>query len=625
QLTNQSKFQFTPSSPTVPNLKITGQAWADFDLDGKMDWVVGGTNFFKIFQGTGTGYVLKLDSTNVKISSILTMDVSKDGRADLIISGTKQGQEFMAMVQNNNSFKFEFIPIFSGIDGNLESGDFNYDGFFDVVASSETHLKFFTNNTVRLSPTDSVFGFRKGELKIANFDSDSLVELSYNGRAQGGARTNFIRSGNGPSTYLDSIQLSTQRWGDYDRDGDLDLLQVKDSADYQVFQLLENRTTTKNKRPPAPDSYFNVSVLNKTIIYWSPVASDDHTPIKSMTYDLQLVSGGKTIVNPSFDLTSKQRLIPSHGNQSTRNAIIVRNLQVGFGSYVQSVDNAFVGSKKILVCSGGSGGFPACQETVVENKQLCRGSIEKIITSEPAQWFSFRRGYLGLQFQTVPPGLTFLVDQPDTLVAVIPQNGAQCAKVTAYIIQVNEPQLQETVTKFACLNSTIKLGIAPGWQTVKWTFGDDTSNKDTVTITVKKDLLATVEAISGDSVCKYRKNFNLRISEFDLRLENDHYIIMQGETAQLSATGGDKFEWLPNVALSNNKIANNAASPLQTTQYEVTASDSIGCTKKAGVKVEVINTGFLPNMFTPNGDGKNDDYKILGLSGASEFEFTIYN
>jgi gliding motility-associated-like protein len=138
-------------------------------------------------------------------------------------------------------------------------------------------------------------------------------------------------------------------------------------------------------------------------------------------------------------------------------------------------------------------------------------------------------------------------------------------------------------------------------------------------------LLATVEAISGDSVCKYRKNFNLRISEFDLRLENDHYIIMQGETAQLSATGGDKFEWLPNVALSNNKIANPAASPLQTTQYEVTASDSIGCTKKAGVKVEVINTGFLPNMFTPNGDGKNDDYKILGLSGASEFEFTIYN
>lgn len=625
QLTNQSKFQFTSLNSPIPSLKITQQVWADFDLDGKMDWIVGGANFLKIFQATATGYVLKLDSTEIKISSILPMDVSKDGKIDLIISGSKQGKEFMAMVQNNDSFKFQFIPIFSGIDGNLESGDLNYDGFFDVVCSSENQLKFFTNNTVRLSPTDSVFGYRKGELKVANFDSDSLVELSFNGRTVGGARTNFIRSGTGVSTYLDSVQLVTQRWGDYDRDGDLDLLQVRDSAGYQVFQVLENTPTSINKRPPAPESYFVVNVLNKTIIYWSLVALDDHTPIKSMTYDLQLISGGKTIVNPSFELTTKQRLTPSHGNQSTRNAIIIRNLQVGFGSYVQSVDNAFVGSNKILVCSGGSGGFPACQETVVKNKQLCRGSIEKIITPEPAHWFSFRRGYLGLQFQTVPPGLTFIVDQPDTLVAVIPQNGAQCAKVHAYIIHVNEQQKQEAANKFVCLNEKIKLGIAPGWQTVTWAYGGETSTKDTVTINVKKDLLATVEATVTNNVCKYKKIFNIKVSDFELKLDNDQYIINQGESAQLGASGGSKYEWLPNVALSNNKVANPVASPIQTIQYQVTALDSINCSKKASVKVEVINTGFLPNLFTPNGDGKNDDYKILGLYGATDFEFVIYN
>lgn len=625
QLTNKSKFQFMSSNTPIPSLKITQQTWADFNLDGKMDLVVGGANFLKIFQATATGYVLKLDSTEIKISSILPMDVSKNGKIDLIISGNKQGKEFMAIVQNNDSFKFEFIPIFGGIDGNLESGDLNYDGFFDVVCSSENQLKFFTNNTVRLSPTDSVFGYRKGELKVANFDSDSLVELSFNGRTGGGARTNFIRSGTGASTYLDSVQLTTQRWGDYDRDGDLDLLQVRDSAGYQVFQLLENTTTTKNKRPPAPESYFVVSVLNKTIIYWSLIALDDHTPIKSMTYDLQLVSSGKTIINPSFDLTSKQRLTPSHGNQSSRNAIIARNLEVGFGSYVQAVDNAFVGSKKLLVCSGGSGGFPACQETVVENRQLCRGSIEKIVTPEPAEWFSFRRGYLGLQFQTVPPGLTFIADQPDTLVAVIPQNGAQCAKVHAYIIHINEPQRNETVSKYLCINQNTTLGIATGWQTVKWSFGNETSSKDTIMLTTKKDLVVNVEASANNNVCKYRKQFNLKISDFELKLDNDQYIINQGESAQLGASGGAKYEWLPNVALSNNKVANPVASPIQTIQYEVTALDSINCSKKASVKVEVINTGFLPNLFTPNGDGKNDDYKILGLYGAADFEFSIYN
>jgi gliding motility-associated-like protein len=621
QFTNQSKFQFTVATTPIPALKITQQAWADFNLDGEVDFVVGGVDFLKIFQATEAGYVLKLDSANLKISSILTMDVSKDGKPDIILSGSKQGKEFMAIVQNNGRFKFEFIPIFSGIDGNLESGDLNNDGYIDVVCSGENQLKFFTNNTSRLSPIDSVFGFHKGELKVANFDSDSLVELSFNGKTAGGARTNFIRSATGSFTYLDSANLSTQRWGDYDRDGDLDLLQVRDSAHYQVFRILENTTITKNQAPPPPESYFVVSILNKTIIYWSLVALDDHTPIKSITYDLRFVSGNKTLIDPSFDLASKKRLTPSHGNQSTRNALIIPSSPSGFVCYIQSVDNAFVGSNDLLMCHSGMG----CQEAVVETKQLCRGSVEKITTSEPAHWFSFKRGYLGLQFQTVPPGLTFIADQPDTLVSVIPQNGAQCAKVHAYIIQINEPQKQEEATKYVCFNSTIQLGITPGWQSVKWTFGNETSTKDSVSITVKKDMLVLVEATTNNSACKYKKTFNLKISDFELRLESEQYIILQGESAQLGVTGGEKYEWLPNIALNNNKVANPVASPLQTTVYEVTGSDSLGCTKKATVKVEVVNTGFLPTMFTPNGDGKNDDFKILGLTAASEFEFIIYN
>ncbi|MFM7855649.1 MAG: gliding motility-associated C-terminal domain-containing protein, partial [Flammeovirgaceae bacterium] len=621
QLTNKSNFQFTLANPTIPALKITQQAWADFNLDGEMDCIVGGADFLKIFQATGTGYVLKLDSTNLKISSILTMDVSKDGKPDIILSGSKQGKEFMAMVQSSDGFKFEFIPIFAGIDGNLESGDLNNDGFFDVVCSSESQLKIFTNNTVILSPTDSIFGFRKGELKVANFNSDSLVELSFNGKTAGGSRANFIKRATGSLTYLDTAYLSTQRWGDYDRDGDLDLLQVSDSARYQVFRVLENTTTTKNQAPPAPDNCFIVNILNKTIIRWSSLALDDHTPIKSITYDLQLTSGNKTIVNPSFDIATRKRLTLSHGNQSTRNAIIIKNQPEGFNCNIQSVDNAFVGSKEVLPCSG----LPPCQETVVETRQLCRGSIEKITTPEPAHWFSFKKGYLGLQFQTVPSGLTFIADHPDTLVSVIHQNGAQCAMVHAYIIQINEPQKQEEITKFVCFNSTIQLGITPGWSSVKWTFGNITSTKDTVSITVKKDMPVTVEATSANNTCKYKKIFNLKMSDFELRLENDHYVILQGESAQLGVTGGEKYEWLPNIALNNNRVANPVASPLQTTVYEVTGSDSLGCTKKAAVKIEVVNTGFLPTMFTPNGDGKNDDFKILGLSGPSEFEFIIYN
>ncbi len=38
-----------------------------------------------------------------------------------------------------------------------------------------------------------------------------------------------------------------------------------------------------------------------------------------------------------------------------------------------------------------------------------------------------------------------------------------------------------------------------------------------------------------------------------------------------------------------------------------------------------MEAGFIPTLFTPNGDGKNDDLRIFGLTTASGFRFTIYN
>ncbi len=611
QLISQSNFQFTPSNITVPALQITQQVWVDFNLDGKLDWAVCGANFLKIFQGTGTGYVNKLDTTGINVSSIVTIDVSKDGRKDLIVSGNKQGKEFMALVQNSGGFKFEFIPIVSGIDGNLEIVDFNNDGFFDVTASSQNQIKFFTNNASRLKATDSVFGFQRGELKLADFDSDGLVELSYNGKTTSGQSTNFIRSKAGVITNLAAIQIRTQRWGDYDRDGDLDLLRVRDSSSYQIFEVFENKLVTTNTAPGKPGYTFWAGVFNKTIIYWSP-SKGAKTDSATITYDLSVTLNGENLVTGLFDPMHETRLAPTHGNQFTNSFIILRGR--GCPVYaIQAVDNAFNGSKLFEVKCAGN-----CSDNLtLEKVQACKGTNTTIGGDDEAHWFSFNTGFKGISKK-----LNFVADKVDTIVAVTFSGG--CPKSKAYIISINESQKNESETKYVCLNKAIKLGIAHGWQTVKWTFGSETSAKDTVTITANKDLLVNVEA-SSDGGCKYKKEFSIKISDFDLQLDNNQYILTQGESVQLGANGGRQYEWLPNVALSNNKIANPVASPPQTTQYEVTASDSIGCTKKASVKVEVINTGFLPTMFTPNGDGKNDDYKILGLSGASEFEFTIYN
>ena len=46
---------------------------------------------------------------------------------------------------------------------------------------------------------------------------------------------------------------------------------------------------------------------------------------------------------------------------------------------------------------------------------------------------------------------------------------------------------------------------------------------------------------------------------------------------------------------------------------------------KATISVLVEGAGFIPNLFTPNDDGQNDQLKIYGLASVKDFTFSIYN
>lgn len=78
----------------------------------------------------------------------------------------------------------------------------------------------------------------------------------------------------------------------------------------------------------------------------------------------------------------------------------------------------------------------------------------------------------------------------------------------------------------------------------------------------------------------------------------------------------------------------SSADPAPATSYpdtgiftvRLTVIDQYGCIDSTSNPVEVLNepTLYLPSAFSPNGDGKNDIYKIYGI-GISEIEFIVYN
>ncbi len=97
-----------------------------------------------------------------------------------------------------------------------------------------------------------------------------------------------------------------------------------------------------------------------------------------------------------------------------------------------------------------------------------------------------------------------------------------------------------------------------------------------------------------------------------------------GETTLLVATGGVTYAWFPTEGLSRSDIANPVASPTVTTTYEVTVTNELGCSRVDTVTVSVDNRVFIPNLFSPNGDGQNETFKVYG-AGIDRLELQVFD
>lgn len=99
------------------------------------------------------------------------------------------------------------------------------------------------------------------------------------------------------------------------------------------------------------------------------------------------------------------------------------------------------------------------------------------------------------------------------------------------------------------------------------------------------------------------------------------------DTYTLNGTGNGDFYWTPIELVSDPFSANPTIRPPLTQTYilEVTSPDGCVGYDTVTIFVKDITVAEVPNAFSPNGDGINDEIFVLSHSVGSLLEYSIYN
>lgn len=214
--------------------------------------------FVRVYTQSFHSYTLVQDlGMDIHYSRLAWADMDADGDSDLLITGlpygTKEPVTKVFVNQNWNGFREMNVELQGVYRGSAAFGDYNQDGYADILISGETRkgptTKLYTNLSGRtFVPSGiSLTGVADGKAMFGDYDLDGWDDILLTGKTDHhhhGA-TQIYKNENGKDFSIVDAELPGMircdaAWADYDKDGDMDIILAGKSEHGKAGYILQN-------------------------------------------------------------------------------------------------------------------------------------------------------------------------------------------------------------------------------------------------------------------------------------------------------------------------------------------------------------------------------------------------
>ncbi|HOC57030.1 MAG TPA: immunoglobulin domain-containing protein [Verrucomicrobiota bacterium] len=235
---------FTAVNAGFWGLSLGNVTWADYDNDMDLDALISGFSssggLTALYRNDGGGVFTYVYSPfpNLEYSAAAWGDYDNDGDLDLLISGEYRGTSTATtqIYRNEGNGSFSYVTSLAGVFfGSVTWTDVDNDGDLDALLGGRYEMYVYRNEGNGVF-TNTSAAFPSGYYSYAawaDYDNDGDLDIAASTTASGAASPNVTRifRQDGPGVFTPVAlfpyrQFTCAAWGDYDNDGDLDLLMI---------------------------------------------------------------------------------------------------------------------------------------------------------------------------------------------------------------------------------------------------------------------------------------------------------------------------------------------------------------------------------------------------------------